>query len=59
MVLASTNVVVVEQTPQHDCVPWGSSSCPLPLREALQYQQLCLTQTSFKRLRLPSESWSV
>ena len=59
MVLASTNVVVVEQAPQNDYVPWGSTSRLLPLREALQDQQVCLTQTSFKWLHLPSESWSV
>lgn len=48
MVVASTNVVVVGQAPANDCVPWGSSSCLLPLREALQDQQVYLTQTSFK-----------
>ena len=52
MVLASTNVVVVEQAPQNDYVPWGSTSRLLPLREALQDQQVCLTQGPFQLLPL-------
>ena len=34
-------------------VPWLSSSCLLPLWEALHYQQMGLTQAPFKLLLLP------
>ena len=34
------------------CVPKVSHSCPLPLQETLQDQQVCLTQASIKLLLL-------
>ena len=58
MALASTSVHVVDGAPQSGCFqclcPQGKSSCLLPLWEALQDQQVSLTQAPF---RLPLLLW--
>ena len=57
MELAITSIHMVERAPRNDChqcrVPRVSSSCLLPLREALQDQQVGLIQAPFKLLLLP------
>ena len=57
MALASTSVHMVEQAPQNGCCqflcPQGELQDLLPLREALQDQQVGLTQVPFKFLPLP------
>ena len=57
MVFASVSVHLGERVSNHGChqclVSKTSCSCLLPLPEALQDQQLCLTQAPFKLLLLP------
>ena len=57
MALASTSVHMVEQAPQNGCCqflyPQGELQGLLPLREALQDQQVGLMQAPFKFLPLP------
>ena len=57
MAVASASVHMVEGAPQNgrfQCrCPQGESSCLLPLWEALQDQQLPLTQAPFKLLLQP------
>ena len=61
MILASTDAILVKQTPQNaycQCLysPRGVPSCILPLWEDLQDQKVGLTQTPFKLLPLHWDS---
>ena len=57
MALASASVLVVEELPKMAAAsiffPWVSPNFLLPLREALQDQQVGLPQAPFKMLLLP------